>query len=71
MFLRDYDSKSSQIKIKIPIVYRIFSWGTFLKPSWDTLYSSVADPYVFGPPGSGSFYDQSKRVIKTLIPTVL
>jgi hypothetical protein len=36
---------------------------------------SVADPdpYVFGPPGSGSgsFYHQAKIVEKTLIPTVL
>jgi hypothetical protein len=34
---------------------------------------SVADPYVFGPPGSGSrtFYHQAKIVRKTLIPTVL
>ncbi len=29
------------------------------------------DPYVFGPPGSGSFYNQAKKVRKTLIPTVL
>ena len=40
------------------------------------LGSSVADPdpsdpYIFGPPGSGSFYHQSKIVRKTLIPTVL
>ncbi len=30
------------------------------------------DPYVFGPPGSGSgsFYHQEKKVRKTLIPTV-
>jgi hypothetical protein len=28
------------------------------------------DPYVFGPPGSGSFYHQAKRVRKTLIPAV-
>jgi hypothetical protein len=36
-----------------------------------TLPFSVADPdpYVFGPPGSGSFYNQAKRVRKTLIPT--
>ncbi len=35
--------------------------------------SSVADPdpYVFGSPGSGSFYHQAKIVRKTLIPTVL
>ncbi len=30
-----------------------------------------SDPYVFGPPGSGSFYHQAKIVRKTLIPTVL
>jgi hypothetical protein len=41
-----------------------------------------SDPYVFGPPGSGSisqkfgsgsesFYQQAKMVRKTLIPTVL
>jgi hypothetical protein len=28
------------------------------------------DLYVFGPPGSGSFYHQAKIVRKTLIPTV-
>ncbi len=35
--------------------------------------NSVADPdpYVFGPAGSGSFYNQAKLVSKTLIPTVL
>jgi hypothetical protein len=42
--------------------------------------TSVADPDVFGPPGSGSisqrygsgsFYHQAKIVRKTLIPTVL
>jgi hypothetical protein len=32
---------------------------------------SVADPHVFRPPGSGSFYYQAKIVRKTLIPTVL
>jgi hypothetical protein len=46
-------------------------WASFF-----LLYSSVADPdpqdpYVFGPPGSGSFYSQAKIVRKTLIPTVL
>ncbi len=46
------------------------------------VFSSVADPYVFGPPGSGSFsqrfgsgsrsfYHQAKIVRKTLIPTAL
>ncbi len=30
-----------------------------------------SDPYVFGPPGSGSFYNQAKIVRKTLIPTAL
>ncbi len=32
-----------------------------------------SDPYVFGPPGSGSgsLYHQAKIVRKTLIPTVL
>jgi hypothetical protein len=37
------------------------------------IISSVADPYVFGPPGSesGSLYHQAKIVRKTLIPTVL
>jgi hypothetical protein len=32
-----------------------------------------SDPYVFGPPGSGSgsFYQQAKIVRKSLIPTVL
>jgi hypothetical protein len=29
------------------------------------------DPHVFGPPGSGSFYQQAKNVRKTLISTVL
>jgi hypothetical protein len=38
--------------------------------------SSVADPdpwdpYVFEPPGSGSFYHKANIVRKTLIPTVL
>ncbi len=33
--------------------------------------TSVADPYVFGSPGSGSFYHQVKIVKKTLIPTIL
>jgi hypothetical protein len=28
------------------------------------------DPHVFGPPGSGSFYQQAKIVRKPLIPTV-
>jgi hypothetical protein len=31
----------------------------------------LQDPYVFGPPGSGTFYHQAKIVRKTLIPTVL
>jgi hypothetical protein len=37
------------------------------------LTGSVADPdpYVFGLPGSESFYPQAKVVRKTLIPTVL
>ncbi len=41
------------------------------------LSSSVADPepdqepYVIGPPRSGSFYNQAKIVRKTLIPIVL
>jgi len=30
-----------------------------------------SDPYVFGLPGSGSFYHHAKIVRKTLIPTVL
>ncbi len=30
-----------------------------------------SNPYVFGPPGSGSFHHQPKIVRKTLIPTVL
>jgi hypothetical protein len=30
-----------------------------------------SDPYVFGPPGSGSFYQQAKIVRKTFDPTVL
>jgi hypothetical protein len=30
-----------------------------------------SDPHVFGPPGSGSFYQLAKMVRKTLIPTVL
>ncbi len=38
-------------------------------------YTSVVDPdpYVFGPPrsGSGSFYHHAKIVRKTLIPTIL
>jgi hypothetical protein len=36
-----------------------------------TSLDSVADPDVFGPLGSGSFYHQAKLVRKTLIPTVL
>ncbi len=33
--------------------------------------TSVPDPHVFGPPGSGSFYHNAKLVRKTLIPTIL
>jgi hypothetical protein len=29
------------------------------------------DPYVFGPPGSGSFYNHAKIVRKALILTIL
>ncbi len=29
------------------------------------------DPYVFGPPGSGSSYHHAKILRKTLIPTIL
>jgi hypothetical protein len=38
-----------------------------------TIGTSVEDPdsYVFGPPGSRSFYHQAKIVSKTLIPTVV
>jgi hypothetical protein len=34
------------------------------------IFTSVPDPNVFGPPGSGSFY-QAKIVRKPLIPTIL
>ncbi len=30
-------------------------------------YSSVPDPYVFGPPGSGFFHQQAKKLRKTMI----
>ncbi len=38
------------------------------KESCWSFKSSVADPHVFGPPGSGSFYQQAKKVRKTLVP---
>jgi hypothetical protein len=48
------------------------------KANSDDVFTSVADtdphpedPYDFGPPGSGAFYHQAKKVRKTLIPTVL
>ncbi len=47
------------------------------RPSRYTVHISVPDPNpdppdpnVFGPPGSGSFYQQAKIVRKTWIPTV-
>jgi hypothetical protein len=37
---------------------------------WDKDSVADPDPYVFGPPGSGSFCHQAKIVRKTLIPTI-
>ncbi len=48
-----------------------------LDPDPDPLVRSMdpnpdlSDPYVCGPPGSGSFFQQAKIVRKTLIPTAL
>ncbi len=59
-------------------------WGSALNQYKDlmtkTVKFSVADPnpdpdppdpHVFGPPGSGSFYYQAKKVRKPLMPTAL
>jgi hypothetical protein len=49
----------------------IFWMGQLVQTSWDFSYHfgnfADPDPYVFGPPGSGSFYHQAKIVRKALI----
>jgi hypothetical protein len=71
----------------VPITLSEFELGGRRKQRRQSLlssFSSVADPdpdpYVFGPPesgstsqsyGSGSFYHHAKIVRKTLIPTIL
>jgi hypothetical protein len=51
-------------------------WNKAQKYYKNPLFSSVvdpdpSDPFVFGPPESGSLYHQAKIVRKTLIPTAL
>jgi hypothetical protein len=47
-----------------------FYAGKTSVPDPDPNPNSDPDPHVFGPPGSGSLYQQAKIVRKTLIPTV-
>jgi hypothetical protein len=73
---------------KVPyVVENVKKSHSNFTPKKDSIFpSSVADPYVFGPPGSGSgsisqrygsgsgsgsFYHQAKIARKTLISTVL
>jgi hypothetical protein len=50
----------SQATVRIQNIYK----------GCDRVSISVADPYVFGPPGSGSFHHQAKEVRKSFISTV-